>query len=274
MKKSLYSAFVLIPLLALSQTGFATVILSDNFTVTANSNDPNLQIANGRQSGTSSTSTYRVYGAQHQTGNTGTDVGQPVVSDGNYLLLGGSGGVQNTLEITNALTGGKPLTISFDMYVTGANANNAGFDPTAWTAFTLRIMDQTAPTSGPTGFGMLARYNGGVQFFNNGVKFDQPAGYSTSSSWSFTFSDTAGTGSPFAGNGSKVTFVNGLNTGTIALSQLSTTGGLYVGFQNLNNNFGGIDNLVIATAVPEPSTLACLAVAGFGVLAFRRLRRA
>ncbi len=236
---------------------------------------PTLQIANGRQSGTFATSAYRVYGAQHWTGNTGTNVGQPVVSDGNYLLLGGNGERSGTpCEITNALTGGKPLTISFDMYVTGDNANNVNFDPTGWTAFTLEDHGPDLTHIRPDRIwnaGALQRRRAVFQQWRE-IQTNA-AGYSTSSSWSFTFSDTAGTGSPFAGNGSKVTFVNGLNTGTIALSQLSTTGGLYVGFQNLNNNFGGIDNLVIAT-VPEPSSLACLAVGGLGFFAFRRFRQA
>jgi hypothetical protein len=292
MKRTHYSSLVVASLLAIAHTGSAELILTDNFTVSGLSSNPNSGISAGnggvRQGGTHAGSLWNIattngdgtMGGPLFLGNTTTNVGQPVVSDGNYLLLEGtatpsvSSGVQNQLEITPALVNGKPLTISFDMYVTGDDASNVGFNATNWSAFTLRIANKTFPTSGATGFGMLVRYNGGVQFFNNGVKFDQPAGYSTTSLWSFTFTDLAGTGSAFAGNGSKVTFVNGTNTGTITLAQLSTTGGLFVGFQNQQSNYGGIDNLTIST-VPEPSTFGAAVVAGLGFLiVLRRMRRA
>ena len=60
------------------------------------------------------------------------------------------------------------------------------------------------------------------------------------------FSDSAGTGSAFNGNGSQVTFINGTNTlGTVTLSQLNSAG-LRLGFRDDDHQFVGIANLAIS----------------------------
>lgn len=276
MNKILSHALVASAALAAVQTVSATTLLTDDFTVSANQNDPNFDISSGRQTGTQATSPYTAFGSQHQVGNSTTDVGQPGgAANGNFLLLAFSSSVQNNLSFNDSLVNGKPVTISFDMYLHGDNSTHDGFDPTDWVSFTLRAAGNAGPVAGAGEFGMLVRYNGGVQLFNGGGQIAgsaalDTAGYSIADAWSFTFSDTAGTGSPFAGNGSKVTFVNGANTGSFALDQLSNTG-LDLGFFAQNSVFGGIDNLSVTT-VPEPTTLA-LAAAGLGCLALGRRQR-
>src|SRR4051794_11043198 len=73
------------------QSGFSqTLLLSDNFTVSTNSLDPNSEIETGRQDGTMAISQYTRINASTfgtQVGN-GTNVGQPGgASESNYLLL-------------------------------------------------------------------------------------------------------------------------------------------------------------------------------------------
>lgn len=71
-------------------------------------------------------------------------------------------------------------------------------------------------------------------------------GFATNTHWTLTFSDTAGTGSAFNGNGSQVTFANGTNTlGTLTLGQLNSAG-LRLGFRDIANRFVGISNLKLS----------------------------
>src|ERR1700744_3398016 len=86
MKNALYRLLVAASLPVIVQTVSAqrNILLTDNFTVTANSNDPNSEISTGRQGGLDAVSLYTSYGGlfgdtgnQHQVGNTTTDVGQP-----------------------------------------------------------------------------------------------------------------------------------------------------------------------------------------------------
>jgi hypothetical protein len=161
------------------------------------------------------------------------------------------------------------------------NIGRNGGDVTKWNAFTLRGVGSDAwPVAGGGEFGMLQRWSGGVQLFTGGSSVATPGGWDTanfanSPLWSLVFSDTVGTGSAFSGvGGSKVEFINGgVSLGTVNFGQFST-GGLVMGWRNLDNQFGGIDDLsvVAVEAVPEPSTVV---IAGLGLLAIiRRSRRA
>jgi len=254
MKTALCRLILAASLPVIIQTTSAQVLLTDDFTVDANSNDPNFELGNGRQSGTQALSDYRSNGGQHQVGNPGTFVGQPGgATNSNYLLLAFNGGVQNKTDVASAATG--PLVVSFDMYF-HSGGNTHGGDPTDWGSFCLNDNNNNGfPVVGTSGeFGFLTRYNGGIQLFQNGGSitpsgWDTP-GFALADHWVFTFTDTAGTGSAFLGNGSQVTIVNGTATlGTIVLSQLNSLG-LYPSFDQNANMFVGVDHLSLAVVPP------------------------
>ena len=281
----------LVPLALWAQSAFATILLTDNFTATQN--DQNVQGQNlaARLGGTLAPglilngAAYTAQGPHHQMGNPETEVGQSPVGgpyNKDYLLLAFNGSVQALVDIAaQANSASAPLQVIFDMYV-GGNGSPTRGDTSNWGAFTLRGAGSDSwPVVGSGEFGFLIRENGGVQVFQNGASI-APAGWDTlnfagfsssaaSSHWIFTFSDTAGTGSAFNGNGSLLTVSNGSHTETLSLSQLNASN-LQVGFRNYDNRFAGIDNLAIAT-VPEPAGAVLLLAAGMLGLQ-RRSRRA
>ena len=148
MKNRLFHLVIAASLLAVARTSPATTLLTDNFTVDANSGNPNFEIGNGRQGGIDATSPYTTWGPQTQVGNTATDVGQPGQPlNGNYLLLADYSGAQNNLDVATATGATGPLIVSFDMYFhTGGNPG--GGDPTYWGAFSLQN-NSVAPASDP-----------------------------------------------------------------------------------------------------------------------------
>ena len=254
----------------------AAVLLYDNFTVLpggVGNQDVNQGIATGRQTGPLASvssgffSTYTFGADHHQVGNTTTDVGQPGGAPNSaYVLLAlGGGTFQSDLDIANVSTG--PLTIDVDMYNNGANPG--GGADTQWVALTLGVPGNTGPNSGGAGeFGFLKRANGGVQVFQNGSDIAGGAldviGTATADHWKLTFTDTAGTGSAFNGNGSKVTIQNGANVlGTYTLNQLKSSG-LRLGFKCDNNRFAGIANLQISGTLAPAPALAVLFHDNFG----------
>jgi hypothetical protein len=106
MKKNFCRLVLAASLPLIIQTTSGQVLLTDNFTIDANSNDPNFELGNGRRSGTQFLSDFRSNGGQHQVGNAGTFVGQPGgATNSNHLLLAGNGGVQNKTDISSAATG-------------------------------------------------------------------------------------------------------------------------------------------------------------------------
>ena len=231
-------------LAATVSTASAAVLITDNFTTPSNSNDVNFNVA-GRQAGPLFPFSYTPIGGNHQVGNTATDVGQTGgITNGNYLLLAGNSGITSTVQIGAALAKGGPLTIKFDMYLTGPAGDT---DPTKWGAFTLRAPGDGFPVANAGEFGWLFRRNGAVQMFqttsDNGT-YDV-AGLFPSPHWEMTFTDTAKTGSAFAGNGSVLQMKNGVGASVdVPLGQLSTSG-LVMGLRNLDNRYVGIDNLEI-----------------------------
>jgi len=239
------------------QTASAQVILTDNFTVDANSNDPNFEIGNGRQGGTAATSSYTAYERtgndwNHQVGSS-TYVGAP---DANHLLLAQDGAVQNDLNISTTATG--PLSIGFTLYNRGSLDGEA---PSYWGAFTLQAAG-TYPFPVVNGgeFGILNREGGGIQAFDGTGNITpggwDTTGFATNIHWTLIFTDTAGTGSAFNGNGSKVTIVNGVYTlGTLAVAQLNSAN-LELGFRAdsegdpANLLLIGVDDLIVAPSLP------------------------
>ena len=245
------SSLALSAWLALAGSASAAVLLSDNFNVVSGNSQNVNQDLGVRQSGPLAPATYTGFGSQHQVGNTGTDVGQPGgASNSGYVLLAG-GSFQSDVDIARMSTG--PLTIDVDMYNTGSGG---GGDDTHWVSFTMRREGQTFVVAGGGEFGFLKRVNGGVQVFQNGSSIAPGSwnnvGSATNAHWTLIFSDTAGTGSAFVGNGSQVTMINGTTTlGTLTLSQLNRSG-LKVGFGQ-DTRYAGIDNLSIAVAGTLPA---------------------
>lgn len=269
-KRHIAASLVCMALLILTSPASAAALFTDNFKVLpggVNNQDVNQLLGNGRQTGPLASvssgffSTYTFGGADHQVGNTTTDVGQPGGAvNGNYVLLAGAGGkFQSDLDIAKVSTG--PLTIEVDMYNNGSNPGG-GLD-TQWVAFSLGVPGNTGPNSGGAGeFGFLKRANGGVQVFQSGTDISggalDVAGTATNDHWTVTFTDTAGTGSAFNGNGSKVTIQNGaMVLDTYALNQLKSSN-LRLGFQCDNNRFAGIANLSISGALPAAPALSVL----------------
>jgi hypothetical protein len=261
MKITLCRLIISASLPVMIQTSFAQPILTDDFTVDANQNDPNFEIGNGRQGGTAAISLYTTNTAPGdpwnvQVGASATPVGQQPPGDGNYLLLAESGAVQNYLNISTATAG--PLSISFTLY----NRGPVYGIPGAWGAFTLQAPGTYPfPVVNNSGeFGFLNRKSGGIQAFNGGGNM-APAGwdtvgFATNINWTLIFTDTSGTGSAFNGNGSQVTIMNGVYTlGTLSLAQLNTAN-LELGFRADNEGGGanllliGIDNLAVAPSLP------------------------
>lgn len=269
MKKLLPLALLAAALPFLTETTSAVVLLTDNFTVTSNSQNVNQELA-GRQGGTMAPLTYTSStNNHHQVGNSATDVGQPGgAPNSNFVLLATNGWFRSDMDVGGSAIG--PLTIGFDLYVRGTNPGGGAAD--RWGAFTLRADSDGWPIAGAGEFGFLIRGNGGMQVFQNGASIN-PAGWDTANfamadRWTLTFSNTAGTGSAFNGTGSQVTLMNGSTTiGTLALGQLNSTG-LKLGFRNYENRYVGIDNLSVST-VPEPAA-ALLVPAALGLMALRR----
>lgn len=269
-----FAAAACLVALASSSPAVAAVLLSDNFTVTSNTQDVNQETPGVRQTGPLAGPTAYVLGPEHhQVGNTGTDVGQPGgIADGNHVLLAFNGWFQSSFEIGAALAAGKPLSISFDMY---KRSNPFRGGDTEWGTFTLRSPSGEAwPIAAPGEFGWLFRNNGGVQMFQtlaDDATYDTPGQFS-SSRFEMTFSDSAGTGSAFVGNGSLLKMKNG--TGAVVnvpLNQLNATG-LVFGFRNFGEAFVGIDNLLVQQ-VPEPSAFSLLAAGTAAIAVCRRLSR-
>jgi len=253
----------------------------DDFTVTSgNSQNVNQDLA-GRLGGslaggyiTSGTAYTASVNDHHQVGNSTTDVGQPGgAPNSNYMLLAFNGSFQTSLDIAATATG--PVTIEYDLYLDGSYPNMGPAD--MWAAVSLRSASAVDgwPVVPSGEFGFLNRANGGVQGFQGAYPgaWDTP-GFAFGDHWTLLFTDTAGTGSAFSGNGSQVTFINGANTlGTVTLNQLNSSD-LHLTFRNLDNRFAGIDNLSIST-VPEPSAAILLSGSvGLITLLRRRDRRA
>lgn len=220
------------------------LLLADNFSATGNPNtaDLNYNLAN-RQTGALATCTWTP-GGNVQVGNP-TFVGQPPATGGDYLLLAGRTASLTGLPLSTANSPG-PVMISFDMYKGSfANAGN-------WTSFSIRSTPDGHPVAGSGEFGMLYRQNTGVQIFNNGAVIADFASTARGGSFAFYLTDSAGTGSPFAGNGTKVTVTQGGSVlGTYTLNTGMSTS--YVSFGS-SGGVGGVDNLFIGSPPVLPVT--------------------
>ena len=238
------------------QTG-ATPLLTDNFSATGNPDTMNLNfnLAN-RQTGSLAPASWTP-GGNTQVGNT-TPVTQPAGVNGDYLLLASGASATVGGPLTSATVGG-PLKINFDMF-----KGNTG-DASSWTSFTMRGgANQGFPVAGSGEFGFLYRKNTGIQIFSNGGLVQDYASTGGGDSFAFYLADSAGTGSPFAGNGTKLVVTQG--GGIISSFALNTgMGASYVTFGSDGGMIGGVDNLAVnnfKTNVLAPTTPVSLANAG------------
>lgn len=249
------------------------VLLQDTFIASGTAINSDL---NSRQTGTQAPQPWAAYPIRFE--------GEPVadstayVSGGNLVVeQGGSARLDGLALSGSVVPSWAPLTVAFTMQTTeGGEFNWTGFNLTS----TLNVNDPGSVTVGPGQFGFLYRVNTGIQMFSGGLIYD--AGSTTGgTSFSFVFSGTNG-GSPFAGNGTRVSVQQGSTSlGSYTLSQ-GFSGDLFLAFGNDGDqsvfNQGQISNLVIS--VPEPATGIAL-VGGVAVMAcsrwwglLRRLTRA
>ena len=238
----------------------STALLTDNFlgANTPNTFDLNFNLAN-RQAGTTAPQSWTA-GGNTQVGNP-TVVQQPAGVGGNYLLLAfGASATLNGLSLSTTNAPG-PLKISFDMF------KGTVADATEWTSFTLRSSGGNGfPITGSGEFGFLYRKNTGVQVFNNNAAIQTIDSTTGGDSFGFYLADSAGTGSPFAGNGTRVVVVQG---GSVLSSYLLDTGMAASTFLTFGvaGGIGGVDNLAISpvsiqTNVLNPATPVALNSAG------------
>ena len=238
------------------QTG-ATPLITDNFSATGNPNtmDLNFNLAN-RQTGSLATQNWTPAG-NTQVGNP-TPVTQPLGVNGDYLLLAFGASATVGGPLTSATVGG-PLKINFDMF-----KGNAG-DANSWTSFTMRgASNQGFPVAGSGEFGFLYRKNTGIQIFSNNGLVQDYGSTAGGDSFAFYLADSAGTGSPFAGNGTKLVVTQG--GGVISSFALNTgMAASYVTFGSDGGMIGGVDNLAVnnfKTNVLAPTTPVSLTTAG------------
>jgi autotransporter-associated beta strand protein len=233
-------------------------LLTDNFTTTGTPNtyDLNYNLAN-RQTGTEATKSWTPAG-NTQVGNN-TPVQQPSGTGADYLLLAFGG--QAKLGDFGLSMGNVPgpVKISFDMF-----KGNTGIDY-SWTSFSLTASGNAYPITGSGELGFLYRYNTGIQVFNNGgPAILELASTPGGDSFAFYLSDGAGTGSPFAGNGTRVIITQGGSVlGSYALD--TGMGTSYLAFGSDGGMIGGVDNLAVTpqqTNILAPTNYVSLTAAG------------
>ena len=239
----------------------ASPLLTDNFSTSGNPNtlDLNFNLA-ARQTGTAAQQNWTPAG-NTQTGNP-TPVQQPAGTNGDYLLLAfGASATLNSLPLSTANANG-PLKVGFDMFK--GNTGNSS----EWTSFTMRSSGGNGfPVTGSGEFGFLYRQSTGIQIFNNGGAIYDIGSTTGGDSFGFYLSDSSGTGSPFAGNGTRLVVTQGANTlGTYALN--TGMGTSYITFGSAGGMIGGVDNLLVTQAsafqtnVLSPTTAVSLPTSG------------
>lgn len=222
-----------------------TTLLTDHFTVagTTDTTDPNFNLA-GRQSGTQATQSWTKVGPnfwQAQVGNAGVFGG-----DGNYLMVadGGGGARLAGLTLSSAVVPpAEKLVIQFDADATGE-----------WMSFMMSPSSGAGlwhPVVGSGDFGMLIRPDGRIQAFNNNAVItginDVYLASAAINTITLTFTGSDGTGSPFAGNGTRVSISDGTNTWSAILNTGLSSETISFG-SYADGGRGLVDNLSITTA--------------------------
>jgi len=225
-----------------------TTLLADDFTVTGttDSTDLNFNLA-PRQGGTQATQTWTGSG-NAQMGNSSIFGGS-----GDYLMVADHSSYARLAGFTlsSALVpANQKLVIKFD-----ADTEISFGDPSNWMSFMISPSSGGGlfhPIVGSGDFGMLITGGGGVAMFNNGTGV---GGGSLASSGintiTLTFSGADGTGSPFAGLGTRVNLSDGTNSWNTSLDTGLTSETISFGTYGAGTR-GYVDNLSIYT-IPEPS---------------------
>ena len=227
----------------------STPLITDNFLTAGNptTGDLNFNLAN-RQAGTAALQNWTPAG-NTQTGNP-TVVTQPFGVDANYLLLAfGASATLGGLPLSTTNVPG-PLKVNFDVFK--GNSGNA----TEWTSFTMTNTAGTGfPITGSGQFGFLYRKNTGIQIFNNGGVIENLGSTAGGDSFGFYLADSAGTGSPFAGNGTRLVVTQG---GSVLGSYALDTGmaaNTFITFGSAGGMIGGVDNLSVSPVMLQTNVL-------------------
>ena len=225
-----------------------TTLLADDFTVTGTTDTTDLNFNNsGRQGGTQATQTW--------TGSGNAQMGNPSIfgGSGDYLMVADMASHARLAGFTlsSALVpANHKLVIKFD-----ADTEISFGDPSNWLSFMISPSSGSGlfhPIVGSGDYGMLIRGNGAVSMFNNGMGV---GGGSLASSGintiTLTFSGADGTGSPFAGLGTKVNLSDGTNSWNATLDTGLTTETISFGSYGAGTR-GYVDNLSIYTIPSDP----------------------
>ena len=225
-----------------------TTLLTDNFTATGNPDtaDLNFNLEN-RQTGNLALQSWTPTG-NTQVGNP-TVVQQPPGTNGDYLLLAFGATASLAGLPLNTVNFPGPVKVSADIF-RGTTGNSA-----EWTSFTIRSTLNGFPIGLSGEFGFLYRNNTGIQAFNNSALLQDLAATTGGEHFEFYFADFDGTGSPFAGNGTKVVVTQG---GVMIGGYKLDTGfgpNSIINFGSGGGMIGGVDNLAISDSFVYPTNV-------------------
>ena len=183
--------------------------------------------------------------------------------NGAAMLLVGDAGYAATASLnqdfaTPANDADLPLAIQLDAWVTATTNTEC------WSSISIGSARNITANDNRAEFGILPVLDGSMQVWIGGVK--QPVASHAGNTFRIVFSNTAGNGSAFNGNGSKATLYNGTTlVGTYPLPQLATGDG-YLSFSanpyNGSWNITRIDNLGITLVSDYDAWATALGLSG------------